>query len=164
MSRVHSRRQQVVAWSLVAVQMILLAVLVLLPGKRGWSTPWWLTAVSMAVIIAAAVLGLAGALRLGAGLTASPLPSDAAQLRTTGVYACVRHPIYAALLLGGAGVVLLAGRPSRIWVWLSLLALLWGKSVLEERALTKRFPEYRGYAAQTPRLLPHPTHRRGGQR
>ncbi len=145
-----------VAWSLVVVQLILLAALLVLPGGRGWATPWWLIAGSTLMITAAGVLALAGALRLGAGLTASPLPTGRAQLRTTGVYAWVRHPIYAALLLGGAGIVLLAARPSRIWVWLALLALLWGKSVLEERALTRRYPDYRAYAAHTPRFLPDP--------
>jgi protein-S-isoprenylcysteine O-methyltransferase Ste14 len=148
-----------VAWLLVAVQLFLLAALLVLPGGRGWATPWWLIAGSTLMITAAGLLALAGAVRLGTGLTASPLPSDRAELRTTGVYAWVRHPIYAALLLGGAGVVLLAARPSRIWVWLALLALLWGKSVLEERALTRRFPDYQGYAANTPRLLPSPRRR-----
>ncbi|WP_327010699.1 isoprenylcysteine carboxylmethyltransferase family protein [Dactylosporangium sp. NBC_01737] len=148
------------AWSLVAAQGFLLAALVLLPGGRGWPTPWWLVAGSAAMIIAAVFLALAGALRLGAGLTASPLPSDAARLRTGGVYAYVRHPIYTALLLGGAGVVLLAARPARIWVWLALLALLWSKTILEERALTARFPDYPAYAARTPRLVPDVLRRR----
>ena len=155
MSRVHPRPEQLLAWSLVAVQGMLLATLMLLPGGRGWTTPWWLVVVCAAMITAAAFLALAGALRLGAGLTASPLPSDAARLRTGGVYACVRHPIYTALLLGGAGVVVTAARPARIWVWLALLALLWAKTLLEERALTARFPDYPDYAAHTPRLLPN---------
>jgi protein-S-isoprenylcysteine O-methyltransferase Ste14 len=144
------------AWSLVAIQAILLAGLVALPGERAWSTPRWLATLAVVVIVVALALAVAGALRLGAGLTASPLPSPAAQLRTTGAYACVRHPIYAALLLGGAGLVILGGRPARVAVWLGLLALLWAKTVLEERKLVERFPDYRAYAARTPRLLPNP--------
>jgi protein-S-isoprenylcysteine O-methyltransferase Ste14 len=66
------------------------------------------------------------------------------------------HPIYTALLLGGAGVVLLGGRASRVWAWLGLLALLWAKTLLEEKALAVRCPDYRAYAARTPRLLPNP--------
>jgi protein-S-isoprenylcysteine O-methyltransferase Ste14 len=108
------------------------------------------------MIAVAAVLALAGAVRLGPGLTASPLPSAAAELRTTGVYACVRHPIYTGLLLGGASVVLLGGRLTRVWVWLALLALLWSKTWLEERKLAARFPGYRDYATRTPRLIPDP--------
>ena len=76
------------------------------------------------------------------------------------MYTYVRHPIYTALLLGGAGAVLIAARPARIWVWLALLALLCFKTILEERALTARFPDYPAYAAHTPRLLPHVLRRR----
>jgi hypothetical protein len=114
------------------------------------------------MIAVAAVLALAGAVRLGPGLTASPLPSAAAELRTTGVYACVRHPIYTGLLLGGASVVLLGGRLTRVWVWLALLALLWSKTWLEERKLAARFPGYRDYATRTPRLIPDPRLNRPG--
>lgn len=156
MSRTYRRSEHVIAWSLVAIQVVLLAGLLLLPGDRYWTAPGWLSAVAVAVIAVAAALALAGVLKLGAGLTASPLPSDAAQLRTTGAYACVRHPIYAALLLGGAGLVVLGGRLTRVWVWLALLGLLWVKAALEERKLTARFPDYRQYAARTPRLVPRP--------
>lgn len=148
--------EQTLAWSLVAIQGVLLAVLVVLPGERAWSTPWWLAILAVAMILVAVALAVAGALRLGTGLTASPLPSPAAQLRTTGPYACVRHPIYAALLFGGAGLVILGGRPARVAVWLALLALLWAKTVLEERKLSERFADYRAYAARTPRLPPNP--------
>ena len=163
-SRAHPRAEQVPAWSLVTAQGILLAALMLLPGRRGWTTPWWLLAAAATMIVAAVVLGPAGALRLGAGLTASPLPSDAARLRTTGEYAYVRHPIYTALLLGGVGVVLISARPARIWVWLALLALRWSRTILEERALTARFPDYPAYAAHTPRVLPHVLRRVRGTR
>jgi len=152
----YRRVEQVAAWSLVVVQLVLLAGLVGLPDERAWSVPGWLVAVAVVMIAVAAVFAVAAAVCLGPGLTASPLPSAAAQLRTTGVYACVRHPIYTGLLLGGAGVVLLGGRLTRVWVWLALLALLWGKTRLEERKLAARFPGYRDYAARTPRLVPDP--------
>ena len=152
----YGRSEQALAWSLVAIQAVLLAGLVVLPGRRAWSTSWWLAVLAVALILVALPLGVTGALRLGAGLTASPLPSPAAQLRTTGAYACVRHPIYAALLLGGAGLVILGGRPTRAAVWLGLVALLWAKTVFEERKLSERFPDYQAYAARIPRLLPNP--------
>jgi protein-S-isoprenylcysteine O-methyltransferase Ste14 len=123
----YRRVEQVGAWSLVAIQMMLLAGLVWLPGYRVWSVPGWLEALAVVMIAVAAALALAAAARLGPGLTASPLPSAAAELRTTGVYACVRHPIYTGLLLGGAGFVLLGGRLTRVWVWLALLVLLWAR-------------------------------------
>ena len=163
----YRRAEKAAAWSLVAVQLALLAGLVWFPGERVWSVPGWLAAIAIVLIIVAAVFAVAAAVQLGPGLTASPLPSAAAQLRTTGVYGCVRHPIYTGLLLGGAAVVLLGGRTSRVWMWLALLTLLWGKTWLEERKLTTRFPGYRDYAAATPRLVPDPrrclTRRRTGR-
>ncbi|MGE5827110.1 MAG: methyltransferase domain-containing protein [Micromonosporaceae bacterium] len=138
------------------VQLLLLAGLVWLPGARVWSVPAWLAVLAAAMMAVAAVVAVASALRLGTGLTASPLPSPAARLRTTGMYACVRHPIYTALLVGGAGVVLLGGRLARVWVWFALLTVLLVKTLLEEAALRARFPGYAGYAAATPRLVPRP--------
>lgn len=152
----YRRVEQVAAWSLVVVQVVLLAGLVWFPGARVWPVPGWLVAIGVVMMAVGAVFAVAGAVGLGRGLTASPLPSAAAQLRTTGVYACVRHPMYTGLLLGGAGVVLLGGRLTRVWVWLALLALLWGKTRLEERKLAARFPGYGDYAARTPRLVPDP--------
>jgi protein-S-isoprenylcysteine O-methyltransferase Ste14 len=154
--REYSIGNRLVAWILVAVQLLVLVGLLWLPGAQSWSVPTWLDAVAVLMVVVAAAIAVAAALRLGAGLTASPLPSRAAQLRTTGVYACVRHPIYSALLFGGAGVVLLGGRFSRVWLWLTLLAVLLVKTWLEEAALTARFPAYRAYSATTPRLVPNP--------
>lgn len=152
----YGRGERLYAWSLVALQLLLLTGLLWLPGRRAWPAPGWLISVAVVAIAVAGAWAVAGALRLGSGLTASPLPSPGAQLRTAGVYACVRHPIYSALLVGGAGVVALGGRASRVWLWLALLGLLWSKTWLEERKLAARFPGYRSYAAATPRFVPNP--------
>lgn len=152
----YRRGEQVVAWALVAVQLVLLVGLVVAPGARGWTVPWWLSVVAGVMVAAGGLAALLGAAGLGAGLTASPLPAASATLRTTGVYGCVRHPIYSGLLLAGAGVVVFGGRPTRALVWVGLLVVLWGKSRFEERRLTARFPGYRAYAVRTPRLLPRP--------
>lgn len=165
----YSTGRRVTAWSLVVLQLALLAGLVLVPGRRIWPVPGWLAVVAVVMIVAAGAFGVAAAMRLGAGLTPSPLPPQTTRLQTTGVYACVRHPIYTALLLGGAGVILLGGRLTRVWVWLGLLALLLLKTRLEEAMLIARFPGYADYAATTPRLMPNPAHclsrrpGRGGQ-
>jgi protein-S-isoprenylcysteine O-methyltransferase Ste14 len=152
----YGRGERVFAWSLVGLQLILLVGLVALPGCRVWPGAGWVIGAGTVAVAVAAAVAVAGALRLGSGLTASPLPSPGAPLRTAGVYACVRHPIYSALLLGGAGVVAIGGRVSRAWVWLALLGLLWFKARLQERKLAARFPGYRSYAAGTPRFVPHP--------
>lgn len=134
--------------------MLLLAELICVPGERTWSVAGWPAVKAVVIIALAATFAGAAAVRLGPGLTVSPLPSAAAQPRTTGVHACVRLPIYTGLLLGGVAVVLLCGRFTRVWVWLELLVLLWGKTRLEQRKLAARFPGHRSYAARTPRLVP----------
>ena len=144
------------AWALVGCQLVLLGGIVWLPGARAWTTPAWVVAAAVAVLVPAAGFAVAGLAGLGRGLTASPLPAPEAQPRTTGVYACVRHPIYSALLLGGVDFVILGGRLSRLRVWITLLALLSIKTRVEEAALIGRFPGYRSYADKTPRLVPDP--------
>lgn len=57
-----------------------------------------------------------------------------------------------------------AGRMTRVWAWLALLGVLLLKTRLEERALAARFPDYRRYAAATPRLVPNPIRCWGGSR
>ena len=137
---------------LVLVQFVLLVALALAP--RGWSVP-------VPVALLAGGLGLGGVLvmftsafALRRGLTAAPLPNRHAQLRTGGLYALVRHPIYTGLLIATAALVVLAGGALRLGVWLALLVLINGKARWEERHLAARFPGYRAYAAQTPRFLP----------
>ena len=76
-------------------------------------------------------------------------------LVTSGPYALVRHPIYAAILLFlGAGIT-----AHLAWqtVALGLLALAATvvRMVTEERLVRARYPEYAAYAARTRRLIPH---------
>jgi protein-S-isoprenylcysteine O-methyltransferase Ste14 len=94
---------------------------------------------------------------LGRALTASPIPKADAQLVTTGLYARVRHPIYFGLLLAAAGIVLDAGWWPQLAIAAMLYVLLNIKASFEEQLLIERYPEYREYAAKTPRLLPRLT-------
>jgi hypothetical protein len=70
--RTYRRAEHAAAWSLVAAQVLLLAGMVWLPGGRFWPTPGWLAAVAAVMLALAGILALAGAARLGGGLTASP--------------------------------------------------------------------------------------------
>jgi protein-S-isoprenylcysteine O-methyltransferase Ste14 len=80
-------------------------------------------------------------------------PTDGG-LVTTGPYRYIRHPIYAAVcLFVTAGVAVHLS-----WTALSLWGLVVGGTLArifcEERLVTARYPEYRLYAAKTPRLIP----------
>lgn len=111
---------------------------------------------------AALLLGAAGAVLGGAALAANrpgnfnirPEPKDGAHLVTHGIYAHVRHPMYAALLLAMLAFVALDARPWRIGAWCALAAVLLAKAMREERCLLVRFPEYAAYRGRTHRFIP----------
>jgi protein-S-isoprenylcysteine O-methyltransferase Ste14 len=90
----------------------------------------------------------------------SPIVSPPAEapLVEAGPYAHLRHPLYAAILLAGAGT--LVAHPSR-----ATLSAMIGFAVgialkrrAEDRALERRFGErWRAYAARVPALVPRLT-------
>lgn len=111
---------------------------------------------------AALLLGAAGAALGVAALAANrpgnfdirPEPKDGARLVTHGIYAYVRHPMYAALLLVMLAFVALDARPWRAGAWCALAAVLLAKAMREERYLLARFPEYAAYRRRTHRFIP----------
>ena len=156
----RSSRHRLVAWALVGAQALLILALVLLPYGEDWPVPGWLTWLGRAASAAGVVVMLLGSARLGRGLTASPVPNQAAQLRVDGLYAWVRHPIYSGLLLLAAGLVVVSGSLARLGVLLGLVVLLSAKARWEEARLAERFPDYPAYAARVPRFVPRPGPRR----
>lgn len=79
---------------------------------------------------------------------------EARGLVTRGPYRLVRHPVYLGELAACAGLALAALGPWNVACLVVLCAAQWVRMGLEERALAREFPEYRAYAARTPRLIP----------
>lgn len=106
------------------------------PGARpvGW-----------AVFAAGAVVGIVAMLRLGRQLVPQPSPVRDGTLIDTGLYAVVRHPIYAAVLL------LIAGSVIRVLSIAGLLVIVVSamffdrKSSYEEALLAAAYPGYDAY-------------------
>lgn len=75
-------------------------------------------------------------------------------LITTGPYAWIRHPMYLAKLLAGAGTVLLSGSawlvPSTVYLWVSTVRAL----RVEDAELRQALPGYAAYARRAPLLIP----------
>ncbi|MGO9640583.1 MAG: methyltransferase family protein [Candidatus Acidiferrales bacterium] len=77
------------------------------------------------------------------------------ELETSGLYARIRHPRYAAMFCAMLGACLIAGTP-RLW----LVAAVWwfvqlGVIALEEREMMGRFgPAYAEYRRRVPAFLP----------
>ncbi len=76
------------------------------------------------------------------------------QLRTTGVYRYVRHPMYLSLLLQLFALVLTNPTLVNYIVYALIFIILYLKSNKEEFYLNQRFPTYKTYQQQTGRFLP----------
>lgn len=113
-------------------------------GDAGPGVGWLL-------IAAGSVPVLVGHWQLG-WRTHMPDVDDA--LMRSGLYAHVRHPIYAGALLVFAGLALL--RPSAPWLLACALSCVFFATMarLEEIDLLQRLPEYRDYMRRVPRFLP----------
>lgn len=150
-----------IGWLLVAAQTALIAILVLLPSGDAWPTPAWLEVTGLAIAGLGALWALIAALRLGDGLTPTPVPRDGGRLRTDGPYAHVRHPIYTGVLLIVVGITLRSGSALVLALAVSTVVFFHAKARFEEGLLAERFPEYRAYAERTPRFVPAPWRRSG---
>lgn len=141
----------------VAQNLLSLAVLVLGPAS-GSSPPGPLRTACLLpgilLIIAGAVLGIAGVQTLGANRTPFPQPLPESRLVVAGIYRRVRHPLYSSLIALGFGWSLVWGSiPAGAAAALLFLVLL-AKARIEESALEKRYPDYAEYRRQTPRFFP----------
>ncbi len=142
------------AWTLVLAQFALIAALVFVPRGTLWPVEGPSLVVAVLLGILAIALGFVGALGLGSALTPSPVPRESVALVTGGVYGVVRHPIYTALLVGGAALTIIGATWWHVALFVALVILLAVKARWEERMLVARHPEYRQYAASVGRFLP----------
>ena len=140
----------------VALQMVLLVVIAVvgLAGRGGWPAHAQLTlavigGVALLAGIAVAGLALTG---LGSALTAMPAPLVGETLRTTGIYALVRHPIYGGLVLMALGFSLLT-TPWALVPAVLLAVVLDLKRRVEEDFLTAAYAEYPAYRHAVPHAL-----------
>jgi protein-S-isoprenylcysteine O-methyltransferase Ste14 len=85
---------------------------------------------------------------------------EARGLVTRGPYRFVRHPVYLGELAACGGLLLAAPTPRNFFVALVFAVAQAVRMGLEEKELEEQFPEYRSYAAATPRLVPRLVPRR----
>jgi protein-S-isoprenylcysteine O-methyltransferase Ste14 len=141
--------------SWVVVQFILMFAL--LAAGPLWRAQWNSSAgmaVGGALLLLSAWLGLRGKRDLGTHRTPFPRPKDDAQLVTSGLYAHVRHPLYAAVIaLGFAWALLWQSWPALAIATLQVL-FFDAKARREERWLRERFPDYDRYRRRVKRFIP----------
>lgn len=140
----------------VIVQFILMSGLFIAgPWGESWLSGTLATrSAALALIAVGAWFGIAGVRDLGAQRTPLPKPIPGAQLVQKGVYALVRHPLYASLIWLGAGWALLFCSLPALVVALIQLVFLDMKARREEQWLRETFADYAGYAARVKRFIP----------
>lgn len=135
---------------LVVLQFGLMAALALLVLLEGRLPP-------LAALLLLAGLGLGGwamTSHPGGRFNIHPAPREGGCLVEQGPYRHIRHPMYSAVLLCGAGCAWAAATPLAL-VALGVLALvLVAKAELEERWLLQAHPGYADYRRRTRRFVP----------
>jgi protein-S-isoprenylcysteine O-methyltransferase Ste14 len=147
----------------VVAQFPLLAIVMLVPVVQrlsGRAQHWPATIAFPARVIGGIGLGLSAVVFwratrvLGKGLVPYPKPPEGAVLRTTGVYAIVRHPIYLGIIVTVASWGLLWNSVIGTLSSVPCAAFFWFKSRYEERFLEARFSDYHEYRRRVPALVP----------
>jgi protein-S-isoprenylcysteine O-methyltransferase Ste14 len=112
--------------------------------------PW-----TIAVQVAAVLLMLYARITFGRRSFHAAANPTAGGIVTSGPYAFVRHPIYAAVLYFTWAAVL--DHPS--WVSMGGAVLISAGAIarmlMEERFLVRRYPEYTDYMRRTARVVPY---------
>lgn len=138
----------------VAVQAVLFLAygfaLVATPSAD-WGVLRWLGA---PLVLGGTALGLPALIAHGRKLTPLPEPNRTLGLKTTGVYAYIRHPMYTGLLLLTFGLAILFQKPWGVALAVALTLFFNLKAREEERRLRRCYPDYADYQRTTGRFLP----------
>lgn len=147
-------------WVLVGVQALLLLALVIAPSRRGLPDLWppdFAGVVGVLLITAGVVVGVLAARELSTALTPTPVPREGEQLRTSGVYAWVRHPIYTAVLLLALGYTIAVGGRWQLLTTALLAVFFVAKARWEDSLLSAEHgAEWEEYQRRTSALIPRP--------
>jgi protein-S-isoprenylcysteine O-methyltransferase Ste14 len=138
-------------WVVLQSIVILAAAACAIVGPR-WprSVEPWLRYAGFVLEAAGVGMFVVSRIALGRSFTPLPRPRDGSRLRTTGIYAGARHPVYGGLLVAGVGLSL--HRSPLVFAPAAVLAVVfWLKSIREERWLAERYPDYARYRRATPR-------------
>ncbi|MDH5371789.1 MAG: 2-amino-4-hydroxy-6-hydroxymethyldihydropteridine diphosphokinase [Acidimicrobiia bacterium] len=141
----------------IVVQFGLIGLVVALVGVDGPMLPGgsFVKAFGAVLAMIGAVEGGLGLLQLGERLTPFPEPLDGGGVIHGGIYSTVRHPIYGGIVLGLIGMALFRLSVLGLAVAIGSGFFFWLKAGREEVRLTRRFPDYPDYRANTQaRLIP----------
>jgi protein-S-isoprenylcysteine O-methyltransferase Ste14 len=126
-------------------------------GALSWLTtrdPTWRFA-GVAPLLLGGLVMLLSALNLGRNLTPATTPISDGEMVERGLYAHVRHPMYAGLILLLWGLAWI-GSNWRMGLLVAVISLGYfdRKAATEEGKLVLRYPGYPAYMRRVPKLIP----------
>lgn len=146
--------QHRLGWVLVLFQFTLLIAIVLSPQGDLWPVDQYLGGFASALIVFGLIIVLLGLFGLGSSLTASPVPKKHSELKTLGIYAYARHPIYTGLTVFSIGFAIAGASLWKISLTVILMLLLTIKARFEEKMLASKFPDYYSYQKSVGMFFP----------
>lgn len=126
----------------------IMAVLVMLPSATIGETR---RTVAAGLVILGTTLSVWCLWHLGRSFS---IMASSRELRTSGSYGIVRHPLYAAELVATFGAALAHGSAQALGLAFVWLLLQIRRAQYEESVLRETFPEYADYARRVPMLIP----------
>jgi protein-S-isoprenylcysteine O-methyltransferase Ste14 len=154
-SRLPSLGPRGEGWVVLQLLLIAATLLASLTGPA-WNgdVRWLTTAFGAGPFLAGIGLILLAQRDLRDSLSPFPRPRARGTFIQHGVYAVIRHPIYAGLALAALGWALAAAAPPALLAAVALCVVLDLKSRREEAWLVERFSDYEAYRQRTRRFIP----------
>jgi protein-S-isoprenylcysteine O-methyltransferase Ste14 len=152
----EGERSQKVIMTITSIGFLALLVVPGLDHRFGWSLMPEAVAVLGDLLLFAGWMGILAVFRANTYAAATIQVTSGQSLISTGPYAIVRHPMYAAALLMLLGIPISLGSWWGALVLLALLPALAWRLIDEERLLLRDLEGYADYRRKVPwRLIPH---------
>lgn len=132
---------------LVGGQFVLLGLLFFVKGAPLLSANSVSSTISLFLYSVATLIMVFAFIALRPSLRVSPIPRAGAPLIVQGIYRWLRHPMYIAVLLFGAGMAIRDVSYLSIGLWALLLIDLVIKASYEDALLSEIHPEAKNYQA-----------------
>ena len=137
-----------------AVQFVIFIAMIAAPIVQRSDVQVYVRLLGVLVSTGGLLVAVAGYRGLAGSHSPGTTPTAAAHLVSSGIYAHLRHPIYAGWLLGAFGLPLIFGSVLGLGVAMVLLVSYDLRTREEEKHLLQRYPEYRAYMARVRRFVP----------
>jgi protein-S-isoprenylcysteine O-methyltransferase Ste14 len=140
-------------YGFVAAQFLLIAAVVFDPTDAVFDSQNVGRTAGTILTIIGWIIMVGAVLQIRRAISVLPVANERTTLMTNGFFRWSRHPIYLGVMCWVIGTAI--QRPTIVTMTCAalLIAVLWRKSIFEERDLAKRFPEYADYQRSTRRFL-----------